>query len=195
MNMTAEKAAYRILVASASDKMASVLREVLTGPQYRDISCVFTMGDAKRMLVSQTYDILIINTPLKDDFGIQAAIDIAEQHETGILLLVKAEMYEQVSSQVEDYGIVTLARPTTRQDLYTSVKMLSAVQMKIKKLEKEMRRLKERLQEQQTIDRAKWVLVDQRKMSEPDAHRYMEKSAMDRCVRKIRIAEEILRDS
>ena len=32
-------------------------------------------------------------------------------------------------------------------------------------------------------------------MSEPDAHRYIEKSAMDRCVRKIRIAEEILRDS
>ena len=51
------------------------------------------------------------------------------------------------------------------------------------------------MQEQQTIDRAKWVLVDQRKMSEPDAHRYIEKSAMDRCVRKIRIAEEILRDS
>ena len=96
---------------------------------------------------------------------------------------------------MEDYGIVTLARPTTRQSLYASVKMLSAVQMKIKKLEKEMRRLKERLQEQQTIDRAKWVLVDQRKMSEPDAHRYIEKSAMDRCVRKIRIAEEILRDS
>ena len=33
MNMTAEKAAYRILVASASDKMVSVLREVLAGPQ------------------------------------------------------------------------------------------------------------------------------------------------------------------
>ena len=119
--MTAEKAAYRVLVASASDKMAAVVKDVLPGPQYRDISYVSTMGDAKRMLVSQTYDILIINTPLKDDFGIQAAVDIAEQHETGILLLVKAEMYEQVSSQVEDYGIVTLARPTTRQSLYTSV--------------------------------------------------------------------------
>ena len=47
MNMTAEKAAYRILVASASDKMVSVLREVLTGPQYRDISCVFTMASSR----------------------------------------------------------------------------------------------------------------------------------------------------
>ncbi len=193
--MTAEKAVYRVLVASASDKMAAVVKDVLPGPQYRDISYVSTMGDAKRMLVSQTYDILIINTPLKDDFGIQAAVDIAEQHETGILLLVKAEMYEQVSSQVEDYGIVTLARPTTRQSLYTSVKMLSAVQMKIRKLEKEMRRMKERMQEQQTIDRAKWLLVDQWKMSEPDAHRYIEKAAMDRCVKKIRIAEEILREN
>ena len=94
--MTAEKEAYRILVASASDKMVSVVRDVLPGPQYRDISYVSTMGDAKRMLVSHICDILIINTPLKDDFGIQSAIDIAEQHETGILLLVKAEMYEQV---------------------------------------------------------------------------------------------------
>lgn len=193
--MTVEKEVYRILVASASDKMAAVIKDVLPGPQYRDISCVSTMGDAKRMLVSHNYDILIINTPLKDDFGIQSAIDIAQQHESGILLLVKAEMYEQVSAQTEDYGIVTLSRPTTRQSLYSTVKMLSAVQMKIKKLEKEMRRLKERLQEQQTIDRAKWILVDQRKMSEPDAHRYIEKSAMDRCVKKIRIAEEIIRES
>ena len=119
--MTAEKEAYRILVASASDKMVSVVRDVLPGPQYRDISYVSTMGDAKRMLVSHICDILIINTPLKDDFGIQSAIDIAEQHETGILLLVKAEMYEQVSSQVEDYGIVKIGRASCRERVFSLV--------------------------------------------------------------------------
>lgn len=50
------------------------------------------------------------------------------------------------------------------------------------------------MQELRTIDRAKWILVDQRKMSEPDAHRYIERKAMDRCVRKIEIAEEILKE-
>ena len=72
--------------------------------------------------------------------------------------------------------------------------MLSALQMKIKRMEKESRRLKEKMQELRTIDRAKWILVDQRKMSEPDAHRYIERKAMDRCVRKIEIAEEILKE-
>ena len=52
----------------------------------------------------------------------------------------------------------------------------------------------EKMQELRTIDRAKWILVDQRKMSEPDAHRYIERKAMDRCVRKIEIAEEILKE-
>ena len=51
--MTAEKAAYRVLVASASDKMAAVVKDVLPGPQYRDISYVSTMGDAKRMLAER----------------------------------------------------------------------------------------------------------------------------------------------
>lgn len=193
--MAVEKETYRILVVSSSEKMADVIRDVMSGPQYRDITCVSTMGDAKRTLVSHLCDILIINTPLKDDYGIQSAIDVAEQHTIGILLMVKAEMYEQVLTQTEDYGIVVLTKPTTRQNLYTSIKMLSAMRMKMRRMEAKLRRMEEKMQEQKTIDRAKWILVDQRKMSEPDAHRYIEKAAMDRCVKKIRIAEEVIRDA
>ncbi len=43
------------------------------------------------------------------------------------------------------------------------------------------------------INRAKWVLIEKQGMSEQDAHRYIEKQAMDRCVSKRIIAEEILR--
>lgn len=192
--MALEKDVYRILVASATDKMAGVVREVLPGPQFRDITYASTMGDTKRVLLSHLCDILVINTPLKDDYGIQSAIDIAQQHSVGILLLVKSEMYDQVCARVEDYGIITLAKPTTRQSLYTAARMLCAVQMKVRRMEAEVRKMKERVQEQRTVDRAKWILVDQCKMSEPDAHRYIEKSAMDRCVKKIRIAEEIIRE-
>ena len=193
--MAAERDPYRILVVSASEKMAGVVRDVLPGPQYRHPVCVSSMGDAKRMLVSQPFDILIVNTRLRTTSACRHPLISHISTRRGILLLVKAELYEQVSLQTENYGIVTLARPTTRQGLCSAVRMLCAVQVKIRKLEEELRRAKERLKEQQTIDRAKWILVDQRNMREPDAHRYIEKSAMDRCVRKIRIAEEIIRES
>ena len=43
------------------------------------------------------------------------------------------------------------------------------------------------------VNKAKWLLISELKMSEPDAHRYIEKQAMDRCIAKRAIAEEIIK--
>ena len=43
------------------------------------------------------------------------------------------------------------------------------------------------------VNRAKWILISELKMTEPDAHRYIEKQAMDRCVSKKTIAEDIIK--
>ena len=50
----------------------------------------------------------------------------------------------------------------------------------------------EKMKEIRLVNRAKWVLIDELKMSEADAHRYIEKQAMDRCVSRRKIAEEII---
>jgi glutamine synthetase len=41
-------------------------------------------------------------------------------------------------------------------------------------------------------NRAKWILINELSMSEPEAHRYIEKQAMDRCISKDQIAKEII---
>lgn len=51
------------------------------------------------MLVSSAVDIVIINTPLPDDFGVELAIDISDAP-MGVLLLVKNELFVQVSYRV-----------------------------------------------------------------------------------------------
>ena len=43
------------------------------------------------------------------------------------------------------------------------------------------------------VNRAKWLLISELKMDEPQAHHYIEKQAMDRCVPKKQIAEEIIK--
>ena len=136
---------------------------------------------------------MIINTPLGDDFGLQAAIDISQQNPVGVILLVKNDMYEEVSYRVEDYGIMTVPKQTTRQMLYLAVKMMAAVQVKIKSMAEETTKLKGKLKELKLVDRAKWILIDQLKMSETQAHKYIEKQAMDRCVKREEIAENIIR--
>ena len=48
------------------------------------------------------------------------------------------------------------------------------------------------MEEIRIVNRAKWLLISEIKMDEPNAHRYIEKQAMDRCVSKRVIAEEII---
>lgn len=191
--MAVRRSAYRMMVISKTAKIADYLKEALPADMCRDMICVNNVGEAKRALISTWVDIVIINTPLGDDFGIQSALDIAGQHPVGVILLVKNEMYEQVSYKVEDFGVMTVPKQTTRQTLYLAVKMMAAVQVKIRSMAEETTKLKNKLNEMKIVDRAKWILIDQLKMSEPEAHRYIEKQAMDRCVKRQEIAENIIR--
>jgi len=43
------------------------------------------------------------------------------------------------------------------------------------------------------VNKAKWFLITELSMSEPDAHHYIEKQAMNRCITKRVIAEEIIK--
>lgn len=191
--MPPKKEPLRLLAVSSSPKLAESLRGFLPAAQFSPIHTAAAAGEAKRRLIDAEYDILVINTPLADDFGVQLALDVSAQYSTGILLLVKSELYEQVAYQVEDSGILTLARPATRQSVYTALKMLTAMHARLKAVERETISLKSKMAEIRIVNRAKCVLIEHLKMSEPEAHRYIEKQAMDRCVRRREIAENIIR--
>ena len=71
--------------------------------------------------------------------------------------------------------------------------MLTAIRNKLLAAQRETLDLRERMEEIRLVNQAKWFLVENRQMTEPEAHRYIEKAAMDRCVRKRVIADELLR--
>jgi response regulator NasT len=64
---------------------------------------------------------------------------------------------------------------------------------KIARLESKAVSIEDKMKEIRLVNKAKWLLIDKEKMAEPDAHRYIEKEAMDRCVSKSAVAEEIIR--
>ena len=94
---------------------------------------------------------------------------------------------------MEEYGILTLPRPTSRQIVYQTLHLLAASRRKIRALEEKTSSLQNKMEEIRLVNRAKLLLVECLKMSEAEAHRYIEKTAMDRCVRRREIAENIIR--
>jgi len=59
-------------------------------------------------------------------------------------------------------------------------------------MEKKAVTLQEKMEEIRLVNRAKWLLIEELKMTEQEAHRYIEKQAMDRCVTRRAVAEQIL---
>ena len=59
-------------------------------------------------------------------------------------------------------------------------------------MEQKTASIEEKMEEIRIVNRAKWLLIEQLKMTEKEAHRYIEKQAMDRCVTRRIVAEKIL---
>lgn len=191
--MVTEKSPASVLIVSNSGKSMDYFSDLLSGAQFTPVISATTAGEAKRILVGTPMDIVIINTPLSDDFGIQMALDIANDNTTGVLLFVKSELYEQVSYKVEDYGILTLQKPNSRQNIIQSLKLLIATKAKLKTMQEKALTLENKMEDIRIINRAKILLIEQYKMSEGQAHRYIEKQAMDTCRKRRDIAENIIR--
>lgn len=180
------------LVVSSSQKTCESIKSLLQKNQISQIFIGNSAGEARRILSDINIDILLINTPLSDEFGTQFALDVANNSGTGVLLFVKSEHYEAVSYKVESAGVLTLSRPVSPQLFSQSLRLIIATRAKLKNLYEKNSDLQEKMKEVRILNRAKWLLVDKKKMSEPDAHRYIEKNAMDRCVKKKVIAMEII---
>ncbi len=183
---------YSVLVVSASDKFNESLRRLLPENRYSPVIAAADVSGARRRLLEERYDLVIINTPLPDDFGTRLALDVCASSGTGVLLLVGAEHYPDVNARVSPYGVLVLSKPTSAQLLSQSLLLLCGTRERLRRMEQKTASIEEKMEEIRMVNRAKWLLIEQLKMTEQDAHRYIEKQAMDRCVTKRVIAEQIL---
>lgn len=190
--MATEKRKYRVLVADSGDKIYDYISQSLPRSDYDPILRAGDAGEARRMLLNAPVDIVIINTPLKDDFGMELALDLADGS-AGVLLLVKNELYDQICYKVEDSGVLTLGKPTSRQGFYSAVKLLTAMTARLSKLEKANHTLQEKMADIRVVNRAKWLLIEHHHMKEQDAHYFIEKQAMDTRLSRREVAENIIR--
>ena len=110
-----------------------------------------------------------------------------------MLLLVRAELHDDVRDKVLEHGVFTLAKPLSRPVLSLVLDWMVTNRERLRKLEKKTLSMEEKMEEIRLANRAKWLLISELKMDEPQAHRYIEKQAMDRCVPKREVAEEIIR--
>ena len=184
---------YKVLIVSSSDKFVRPMLDMLPEKMFEPIETASDVAQARRKLLEREFDIVIINSPLRDEFGTKLALDICQKSSAGVLLFVKAEHYSDITSKVMQYGVLTISKPTSPSMIMQSVQMLCSTRERLRIMEKKNASVEEKIEEIRIVNRAKCLLIEQLKMTEPEAHRYIEKSAMDNGRTKKATAQGIIK--
>lgn len=191
--MSLEKRIYSVLVVSAAENFNNALYELLPESKYSPVHTSCGISAAKRAMAEREYDFVIINSPLPDDVGARFAIDTSNSKNCVVLILVRAELHAEMYDKVAGHGVFTLSKPVAKPTIITALGWLSSARERLRKFEKKTLSIEEKMDEIRTVNRAKWMLISELHMEEPEAHRYIEKQAMDRCISRRAVAEEIIK--
>lgn len=185
---------YSVLIVSAAENLNHTLAELLPSYRFSTIKKAASVSAASRILSGREYDMIIINAPLPDDAGLRFALDAAKRGGSIVLFIVRAAMYNQIYTKLSPHGIFTIAKPLSKQNLSAALDWMISARERVRILETKTVSIEEKMEEIRLVNRAKWILIDKQNMDEPGAHRRIEKQAMDQCVTRREIAEDIIRE-
>lgn len=191
--MVFQERTYSVLIVTASDAFASSIMPLLPMTDYWPVTTVHSVNEARRKIVDAAFDIVLINAPLPDDFGMRLAIDICSNSGAGVLLLVKNDCFNETYAKVVSYGVITLSKPTNLQMVAQNLRILCATRERMRQMEAKQATVEEKIEEIRLVNRAKWLLIQGLSMTEPEAHRYIEKQSMDLRISKREVAEGIIK--
>lgn len=191
--MVFQERTYSVLIITASERFTASIMPLLPMTDYWPVQTASSVAEARRWLADTEFDIVLINTPLPDDFGMHLAIDICTGSGAGVLLLVKNDHYNEIYSKVVRYGVITLSKPTNRQMVAQNLRILCATRERIRQMQAKQATVEEKIKEIRLVNRAKWLLIECLNMTEAEAHRYIEKQAMDLRISRREAAENIIK--
>ena len=191
--MVFQERTYSVMLVTASERVADSIMPLLPMTDYWPVTTVRSVSEARRRIVDTDFDLVLINAPLPDDFGMRLAIDICSGSGAGVVLLVKNDRFNEVYAEVVSYGVLTLSKPTNMQMVTQMLRILCATRERLRQMEAKQATVEEKIEEIRLINRAKWLLIECLSMTESDAHRYIEKQAMDLRLSKREVAENLIK--
>ena len=153
----------------------------------------FTSGAIIRGVDISKFDSVIISTPLSDEFGLDLVADIAKDAKNGIVVLAKREIADEVQKKIRFTGAFVLPRPFNKALLIQTIKLAEIAHIGMAKLEEENRQLTQQLSDMKIVNRAKSMLMQYLNLTEEQAHRHIQKQAMDLRKTQRAVAEDILK--
>ena len=169
----------RVVIAEDEALIRMDLAEMLAEEGYDVVAAVEDGEQAVVRTEELRPDLVILDVKMPRLDGIAAAQRIASQRIAPVVMLTAFSQRDLVESARDAGAMAYLVKPFGKSDLMPAIEMAVSRFAELQQLEAEVADLNERLETRKVVDRAKGVLQKELGLSEPDAFRWIQKTAMD----------------
>jgi response regulator NasT len=182
----------RVLLADANLDRAASVADRLAEAEAVEVLRMAAGETLAQAVIRQRPDVVIVDMARPDRDSLDSIREIATQHPSPIVLFVDQDdpafMEAAIAAGVSSYNVVGAALPDVKPIVRTAALMFQ----RYRQIEAELHKAEASLKERALIDRAKAKLMEERRMTEPNAYRWLRSQAMDRGRRIADIAAELL---
>ena len=169
----------RVVIAEDEALIRMDLAEMLGEEGYDVVAAVDDGEQAVARTEELRPDLVILDVKMPRLDGIAAAQRIAAARIAPVVMLTAFSQRDLVESARDAGAMAYLVKPFGKSDLVPAIEMAVSRFAELQQLEAEVADLGERLETRKVVDRAKGVLQASLGLSEPDAFRWIQKTAMD----------------
>lgn len=181
-----------VLIVSGNERAAEAFVKLVGAGRFSRTVTVKTADEARRACGESRFGLIIINAPLPDETGDALAVELLKKTSSGIMLVVREELEASYEKKLGAKGVFVIGKPLNRAVFLKGLHFCEAMLARTGVIASENERLQRNIDENRIISRAKGILMEYLSMTEPQAHKYLEKQAMDLRLTKLEVAKNLL---
>ena len=189
--MTEQTTARRVVVAEDESLIRMDIVETLRDKGFDVVGEAGDGNKAVELAFALKPDLMVMDIKMPDLDGLSAAEKIAEL-KIPVVLLTAFSQQELVTRAAEVGAMAFLVKPFSPQDLLPAIEIALSRHAQLVALESEIQDLGERLETRKLVERAKAVLSEKMKLTEPEAFRWIQKASMDRRLSMADVSRTVL---
>ncbi len=188
----AHPAPRRVLVAEDEALIRLDLVEMLREEGYEVAGEAADGDEAIKLATELRPDLVILDVKMPKVDGIEAASVIAGGRISAVVILTAFSQRELVERARDAGAMAYLVKPFAKRDLVPAIELAMSRFAELQALENEVAGLTDRLETRKVVERAKGLLMSKQNLSEPEAFRWVQRTAMDRRTTMKAVAEAVI---
>ena len=177
-----------------SEKLNSVLVQWFEEREHMNFSMdtAAALVEGRTLVRENDYDVILLYTPIEGLLGDEPAFQLAGLSPATVVVITPEKVADRMRERLKGKGILLTTTPLRKHEFFSTLTAAAICSERTRTLIEENERLREKLSEQKTIEQAKLLLVECLKLSEDQAHKYIEREAMELRQSRVEVARRII---